>query len=256
MKRPVFCVFVLLASVGYGQKPERLTFEVVSVKPTPADERDGGIKALPGGQTYQARNVPVKLMFSLMYKIPMQRISGGPAWLDTDRWNVDAKAAHAYSLDDLHIMYQNLLADEFKIQFHKEVKEGSVYALTIDKGGLKMKPNSTEQDFKIPISGDRNGFMGTRVPMEYFCWWLGQAALGRDGRPVLDKTGLKGFYDFSLSFAPELPPGVDASQLPPGLMDRPPIFTALKEQLGLKLEAQKGPVDYVVIDKAEKPVEN
>jgi uncharacterized protein (TIGR03435 family) len=247
-------MFMLMAALAASQ--ERLTFEVSSIKPTPADARSGGIKALPGGQTYQARGVPVKLIFSLMYKVPMRQISGGPSWLDSDRWDIDAKAAHPYNLDDLHTMFQNLLADEFQIKFHKEVKEGPVYALTIDKSGSKMKLNESPQDFEIPIQGNPSGeIIGKRVPMNYFSWWLGQV-LQRDSRPVLDRTGLDKFYDFKLSFAPELPPGVDTSNLPAGMMDRPTIFVALKEQLGLRLDAQRGPVEYYVIDSAVKPAAN
>ena len=88
--------------------------------------------------------------------------------------------------------------------------------------------------------------------MNYLCWWLSQVALAREERPVIDKTGLDQFYDFTLEFAPELPPGANAENLP----DRPNIFTALKEQLGLKLEPQKGPVEFYVIDHAERPAAN
>jgi uncharacterized protein (TIGR03435 family) len=165
---------------------------MASIKPA-ANRQGGGIKALPGGQTYEARGVPVKLIISLMSKIPMRQISGGQGWIEADRWDIDAKAAHSYSLDDLHIMFQNLLTDKFKLKFHKEVKERPVYGLVIDKSGLKMKVNESAQDFKIPINGDRTGVTtGTRVPMEYFCWWLSQVPLGRDGRPLIDRTGLKG----------------------------------------------------------------
>jgi uncharacterized protein (TIGR03435 family) len=80
--------------------------------------------------------------------------------------------------------------------------------------------------------------------------------LRNDDRPVIDKTGLTGNYDFTLSFAPELPPNFAKENLPPGFLDRPTIFTALKEQLGLKLEPQKGPVEYYVIDHVEKPAAN
>jgi uncharacterized protein (TIGR03435 family) len=247
---------LLIGALVYGQKQDRLTFEVVSIKPANPAQMGGGIKPMPGGQTYEAKNVPVKLIFALMYKIPMQRISGGPGWLDTDRWDIEAKAAHSSNLDDLHTMFQNLLADEFKIQFHKEVKEVPVYALVVDKSGSKMKLNESEQDFKIPLNGGPDGeTIGIRVSMPHFCWWLSQV-MARDGRPVIDKTGLDKFYDFKLSFAPELSPKVEGSNLPPGLMDRPTIFVALKEQLGLKLEAQKGPVDVYVIDRAEKPATN
>lgn len=88
--------------------------------------------------------------------------------------------------------------------------------------------------------------------MEYLTWWLGQI-LQQDGRPVIDKTGLEGNYDFTLTFAPPLPPDFPQDRLPPGFADRANIFQALKEQLGLRLETQKGPVEYFVIDSAEKP---
>jgi uncharacterized protein (TIGR03435 family) len=257
-------VSLMAAPLVHGQdKPARLTFEVASIKPSqPAGrgggrgEGGGGIKALPGGQEYSAQNVPVKLIISLMYKVPIRQITGGPDWLDTDRWNIEAKADHSYSLDDLHIMFQNLLADRFMLKFHKEIKEGPVYALTVDKSGSKMKINQTEQDFKIPLEGGKDGVtIGTRVPMQYFCWWLGQV-LQRDERPVIDKTGLDKYYDFTLAFLPELPPDFPKENLPPAFLDRPSIFDALREQLGLKLLAQKGPVEFYAIDHVEKPAEN
>jgi uncharacterized protein (TIGR03435 family) len=91
--------------------------------------------------------------------------------------------------------------------------------------------------------------------MEYLCWWLGQG-LQKDGRPVIDKTGLDENYDFRLSFAFKLPPGVPKEKLPPGYLDRPSLFDALREQLGLQLRAQEGPVEYLVIDQVEKPAAN
>ncbi len=230
---------------------------MASIQPSKAGEfAGGGIKPLPGGQEYSAKNVPVKLMIALMYKIPMRQITGGPGWLDSELYDVDAKADHSYNLDDLHVMFQNLLADEFKLKFHKEIKEGPVYALMLDKSGLKMKVNESEQDFKIPINGGRDGMItGKRVPMQYLCWWLGQV-LQRDERPVIDKTGLDKNYDFTLVFTPDLPPDIRKEDLPPGFLDHPSIFDALKQQLGLKLEAQKGPVEYYVIDHVERPAGN
>lgn len=148
---------------------------------------DEAAASKPCGQTYKAENVPVKLIISLMYKVPMRQISGGPGWIDSDMWDIEAKAAHSYSLDDLHIMFQHLLEDEFKLKFHKDIKEGPVYVLTVDKGGSKMKLNETPQDFEIPIGGGRGGVItGKRVPMNYFAWWLGQM-LQQDQRPVIDK---------------------------------------------------------------------
>jgi uncharacterized protein (TIGR03435 family) len=247
----------LLSTLVHGQdKPARLTFEVASIKLAKPGTRGGGIKALPGGQEYTAQNVPVKLIISLLYRVPARQIQGGPAWFETDGYDIEAKADHSYNLDDLHVMFQNLLADEFHLKFHKETHEGPVYALMVDRSTSKMKLNESAQDFKIPITRSQDGTaIGIRVPMSYFCWWLGQA-LQRDERPVIDRTGLDKNYDFTLAFAPELPPDFPRENLPPGIRDSPTIFEALKQQLGLKLEPQKGPIEYYVIDRVERPAAN
>jgi uncharacterized protein (TIGR03435 family) len=234
---------------------------VAAIRPSDPGVRDGQIKAMPGGNGYLAKNIPVKLMISLMYKVPMRQIKGAPDWLASDGYDVQAKADHPYNVDDLHVMFQNLLADRFNLKFHKEIKEGPVYALMVDKSGPKIKLDESKQDFNIPMNDNQDGVtIGKRVNMEYFCWWLGRV-LRTDDRPVIDRTGLDKHYDFTLSFAPVLPPNVSredlASGLPaPGPLDRPSIFDALKQQLGLKLEAQKGPVVYYVIDHVERPSEN
>src|SRR6185312_7334884 len=105
-----------------------------------------------------------------------------------------------------------------------------------------MKVNESPEDFNIPMNPGPQGFVGRRVPMPYLSWFLGQT-LQADGRPVIDKTGLTGNYDFTLTFSPEL-------------RDRPSIFNALREQLGLKLTAERGPVEYYVIDSVERPSDN
>lgn len=251
---------LLFIALLHGQeKPARLTFDVASIKPfKPAPgARGGGIKQMAGGIGYLASGVPARLIISVMYRMPVTRIKGGPGWLDTDLWEIEAKADKAYDSDDLHTMFKNLLADEFKLRFHEESKEGPVYVLSVDRGGPKMKVNDNPPDFEIPIGGGPGGVTtGRRVPMEYLCYWLGLVPLRLDERPVLDKTGLKGNYDFTLLFLPDLPPGVDKDQLPAKFLDRPNIYDALKQQLGLKLESQKGPVPTMVIDSVEKPAEN
>lgn len=258
-------VGLMSLSFAYGQdkpqdspqtEPGRLTFDVAAIRRSDPNVRDGRIKAMPGGNGYSAQNIPVKLMISLMYKVPMRQIKGAPDWLATDGYDVEAKADHPYTVADLHVMFQNLLADRFNLKFHKEIKEGPVYALTVDKSGLKMKVDESKQDFSIPMNDNEDGVtVGKRVNIEYFYWWLGRV-LHQDERPVIDRTGLTQNYDFTLSFAPVLPPNVSQARLPPGLLDRPSIFDALKQQLGLKLEAQKGPVVYYVIDHVERPSDN
>jgi uncharacterized protein (TIGR03435 family) len=234
----------------------RLTFDVISIHPSNPTEPGGFVKAMPGGQGYIAQTLPIKLLISLMYKIPARQITGGPAWLDSDLYDIQAKTDKPHNLDDLHTMFQNLLADRFNLKFHVEKKEGNIYALTIDPSGLKMKLNTSPPDYVIPIefNGEASA-TGTRVPMDYLCWQLGQA-LQDDERPVINMTGLSGNYDFKLVFRPQLPTGADATDLPPALRDRPDLFTALRDQLGLKLKPQKGPVTMIVIDHVDKPSEN
>jgi uncharacterized protein (TIGR03435 family) len=252
----VLCFLSAPASFAEPTTPTRLTFEVASIRPSQPGNGIYTIKPLPGGSGYTAQNAPVKLMIALMYKVPMRQIIGGPDWINTEPYDVEARADGSHSVDDLHVMFQNLLADRFNLKFHKETKEGPVYALTVDKSGLKMKADGTGQALGIPIvPATGGGFTGTRVPMPFLTWWLGQQ-LQNDGRPVVDETGLTESYDFTLSFAPQLPPNVSRDALPPDLQNLPSIFDAVEDQLGLKLEATKGPVEYFVIDHIEKPSAN
>jgi uncharacterized protein (TIGR03435 family) len=233
-----------------------LTFEVATIRPAKPGEQGGMIRPLPGGDGYVVQNMTIKTMMATLYRVPARQITGGPDWLGTDGFDVQAKADHAYSLDDLHTMFKNMLADRFHLKFHEEAKEGAVYALRIDKGGLKMTPDPAGPDLKIPI-GLPNHFVytGTRVPISYLCFWLG-LQLQNGARPVVDQTGLTQVYDFKLSFMPNLPPGISAENLPPEAQNLPSIFDALKEQLGLRLDPDQGPIPYYVVDHADRPTEN
>jgi uncharacterized protein (TIGR03435 family) len=234
----------------------KLEFEVASVKPAKPDPEGMIIKPLPGGQIYQARNANVRLMIRLMFHLTDDQLSGGPSWLGNDIYDVDAKADRPRTLEELHVMFQNLLIDRFKLQFHTETKVMSAYALTVDKSGAKMTVNPSPENFDIPYRGVGFGEMQfTHVSMPYFTWFL--AGFPAIGRPVVDQTGLKQFYDFTLEWAPEIPPGADpeiVAKLPPtnGL----DMFTAIRQELGLKLESGKVPVPVMIIDHAEKPTEN
>lgn len=196
-------------------------------------------------------------MMATVYRIPARQIIGGPDWFDTLRFDVEAKTDNAYSLDDLHTMFKNLLADRFALRFHLKTKEGPVYNLLTDKSGVKMTPDGNlGGDLKIPIMPTGPGqFIRTKVPISYLCFFL-SLVVRDDPRPVIDKTGLTQVYDFRLEFAPEPPPRGSTDNLPPELQNRPTIFEALREQLGLRLEPAKGPVDYYVIDRLNPPSPN
>jgi uncharacterized protein (TIGR03435 family) len=233
----------------------RLTFDVVSIHPADPGAQGGRIKPIPGEHGYTAQNFPVRMMIALMYKIPARQIEGAPDWITTEGFDVEARADGPHSVDDLHIMYQNLLADRFGLRFHHDVREGNIYALTVDPSGLKLKPNTSPEDDQIPVSGNPAHTSGVRVPMVYLTWFL-SLLLQADGRPVVDETGLPGNYDFTLSFRPILPPDASPDALPPEQQDLPTLFDALRTQLGLRLTATRGPVDHMVIDHIEKPTAN
>ena len=236
---------------------QRLEFEVAVIKPSPPNEQPGGIKADPGGQTYRAQGVPVQLMIQLMWKLHPSQIVGAPDWLNKDLWDVMAKADTSHNLEDLHTMYQNMIIDRFKMKFHWDERDMPMYALVQDKGGEKMKLNPDPEPFNFPIQGTAFGKLeGKHCDMRYLTWFM--SGMPWVGKPVVDQTGLdkSTSYDFTLAYdlGSELPPEVAArGNLPPA--PGPDFFIAIREQLGLRLEATKGSVPVMVIDHIEKPSE-
>jgi uncharacterized protein (TIGR03435 family) len=258
---PVSLSLLFLTAAALTQTPSlptpeqaNLRFEVASIRPSKPDAPLGSIKAAAGGDGYTAQGEPVRVMISLMFRIPERQIKG-PDWIEKDRFDIVAKADEKYTVDELHAMYQNLLIDRFKLKYHLETKEANAYVLTVDKGGPKMVLDDKPEDYSIPwIPQGYGSVKGTHVPIPYLCWQLGQI-LQDDERPVVDETGLKGKYDFTLVW---LPGNADQfrDKLPADVFDRREIFSAVRDQLGLKLTAQKGPVTYFVIDHIEHPTED
>lgn len=250
-------IVLLPAADGFCQlKTDTARREVASIKPSNADANGGIIKPLPGGQTYVATNMPVKVMIKLMFHLNDRQISGGPGWLDNDLFDIEAKADRPRTIDELHVMFQNLLIDRFNLQFHNEMRTLPAFELVVDKPGPKLTENHSPENFDIPVRRTGFGKMeATHCPMSYFSWLLSQAL----DKPVIDQTGLAQFYDFKLEWTPEPPPGLagrpDAAATLPAT-NGPDIYTALREQLGLKLESHKGPVEVMVIDHIEKPSAN
>jgi len=244
------------AVVGQDRQPQ-LAFDVVAIHPSPPDATGGIVKPLPNGTGYTVQNMTAKTMMATMYRIPARQIEGGPDWFGFDRFDVEARADRGgYSIDELHTMFKNLLKDRFGLDIHVDTREGPVYILTVVRGGTKMKSDGSKAGLNIPMMPAGPGrWTGTKVPMEYLCWFLGQVS-PNDIRSVIDETGLKDVYDFELSFAPELPPGVSSDSLPPELRSLPALRDALEEQLGLVLKPAKGPVNYYVIDHVDKPSAN
>ena len=259
----------ILVGITHAQsKAEALTFEVASVKPADPAARGIRIRFSPGGGL-DAQNAHVKQLIMLAYDVQSFQVSGGPGWLDSQGFDILAKAppaAGAYAgtgpitpeqRKQIQQRIQALLADRFQLVIHRDSREAPVYALVVAKNGHKMKESVLDEGLR----GGRGTISADGVDMTLLAGFLG----GRLGRPVLERTGLTGKYDFKLEWTPE------SSELsgkggPEGPGEKgeaagadplgPSLSTALQEQLGLKLESRKAPVETLVIDRAEKPSAN
>lgn len=238
----------LVLAQGSPETAPRLSFEVASIRPAqPGRGGMHGIRPLPGGQRYVASGVPVALMVKLMYRLTDRQVVGGPAWMYDELYDVQAKAARPATVEQLHEMFRNLLADRFGLRFHWEKREMRADVLKIVEGGLKMKRSAEEHPFDVPIQpGGPGKAIGRDVSLAHLCWWLSQML----DTPVLDGTGLNGGYDFALEWAAE-PIRGPLAETDPG-----ELFAAVRSQLGLRVESRKRLVRVFVVERIERASEN
>ena len=237
-----------------------LSFEVASIKPNRSGARNSGFKRFIGGQL-DATNITLKMLIAFAYDTPEDRILQGPAWIESERYDILAKPDQAMdqpndrSIATIKLRTQTLLADRFKLTLNKESRQLPIFRLLVDKGGPKhlLPPKGATPDLFT------NGRHVTcqAASMAFFAK---NFLAGQVGGPVFDETGIEGKFDFSMNWSPaDIQPGkpIDAGdeRNAPDPM-APSLFTALREQLGLRLEAGKGPVEVLVIGHAEKPSEN
>jgi len=249
----------LLAIPLLAQAPDKnLRFDVVSLKPSDGSRQGGGIRPAPGGQRFEAWNCPIKLMIQVAYRVKPEQVTGGPGWLDSDRFDMEAKAEKPSTGDELHTMLMNMLVDRLQLKYHREKKEMAMYALTAgSEPKLTPHPSANSGEPWIDIAQTKFLHMkltATSVNMNYVAFRL---SLLMD-RPVVDMTNLKGDYDFTMEYTRDLPPGISEGALLNGeAIDTsgPTIFEAVKK-LGLSLKPAKGPVDVIVVDHVEKPTGN
>jgi uncharacterized protein (TIGR03435 family) len=235
-----------IAAACRAQSPE---FEVASIKPTRSGVTERSFTPSPGGRLTTS-NATVKSLIAFAYQVMPEEIVGGPAWLETDGFDIEAKAPDPkVTPAQFRQMIQSLLARRFRLAIHRDAREGSVYALVQAKNGSKLveaRDDNAEVSMRIEGPGQMTGVKAT-MPM------LANTLSRPLRRKVIDETGLKGSYSFTLRFAPEAKPGRPESAPE---TDVPTIFNALREQLGLMLKPGKGPVDVFVVDHAEKPAAN
>lgn len=243
---------LVLANAGVAAQAQATSFEVASIRPSPPGTRGTYVNLPPPGREFTTKNVPLATLIQVAYHIQDYQLSGGPGWMASDPFDIAAKADHDVDRAEIRRMIQALLADRFKLTVRRETKELPVYDLVVAKSGSKL-PESREGDGGFRWGGGR--INGRMVSMTDFVEVLSASM----GRPVLDRTALTGRYDVKLQWTPEHfvsheGPGVKNEPQPDP--DGPSIFTAIQEQLGLKLEARKGPVETIVVERAEKPSEN
>jgi uncharacterized protein (TIGR03435 family) len=254
------------------------TFDVVSVRPTQIAADRTAIESPPNGDGITMRNVTVHEMIDYAYSFNHpELVSGLPEWAKTKNYDLVAKVAEAnlaafrkLNQQRRRQMLQAVLAERFQLKVHREPKEVPIYALVVGKKGAKMKEAAPADQY---ASGSKSedgtpagagtliptakGLTGQAVQMATFALMLSRLNLGRE---VVDRTGLTGRYDFTLRCAPTeaMRPVINGQMQPVSEEDAalPSIFTAVQEQLGLKLESTKGMIEGLVIDHIEQPSEN
>jgi uncharacterized protein (TIGR03435 family) len=271
-----------------GPAAQAPAFEVASVKRNNSGDGSTTRRMQPGGTTFI--NVTLRQLIIGAYGVQSFQVFDGPSWITSDRFDITAKAEGAPSPEQMNLMLRSLLADRFKLVVRHEQRELPIYTLVKAREdgqlGPSLKPAAVDCGpsgrgrggpppappappgargvASAPLAGCRAMIAPGRIeiggqPMSQLATLLANQV----GRPIVDKTGLSGGYDLQLSFLPDggrggplgaAPPG--APPLPPIDPDAPSLFTALQEQLGLKLESGRGPVDAIVIVSVEPPTED
>jgi uncharacterized protein (TIGR03435 family) len=249
-RQQFFAVFAGFALALSAQAPAQ--FDVATIKPAPP-QAEGRTSTRMSSDTDKGEmnctNVNLKEVVGRAYKVQQYQITG-PEWIETERFDIVAKFPPHSAGDQFPPMLQALLADRFKLALHRETKDLPMYALVVAKDGPKFKPSETEG---LTINSSRTHWhVAAKASMHRFAEILAEEV----GRPVVDQTGLSGLYEMTLDWAPDQSPAPNdaaANDASAG----PSIFTALREQLGLRLDSTKGPVEILVIDHADKtPSEN
>jgi bla regulator protein blaR1 len=269
--------FFAVVAGALAQAPtHKPQFEVASIKPADPNDRGTRIGFEPGGR-FVASGITVNFLIQQAYGVRDFQISGAPGWIGSARFNISAKPdaetaaeiqkgnGNPFDRDStMSAMLEALLEDRFQLKITHETREMPVYELVVAKGGSKLKESSVPTGDGSGRGGGPQIRMGRGLltfkagPMEILAMQLSNQL----GRTVIDKTGLKGSYDFELKWTPDFgqqplgPREVGGPEgAPPVDANGPSIFTALQE-LGLKLESTKGPVEILVIDHVERPSEN
>jgi uncharacterized protein (TIGR03435 family) len=257
-KTALACAVLLALTAGPGRAQSAvtpLTFEAAAVKPCepgtpePPGQRMGMVRyTFPGGR-FEARATTVEFLVEWAYDLLPSQHSRGPAWMENDRFDVVAKAAGNATDDEMKRMLQALLAERFQLKFHRERQEAPVLVLGLGKNAPKLFPPKEGETHAlriIPQMDQDQKIVSYHVAATRFSFrQLNQTFARQLERVIVNDTGLEGDFDFTLDFTPD--------ENRPNPLDPSLIVTAMRDQLGLTVKAQKGPVDYLAIDDVQKP---
>ena len=241
---------VYVAGVIYSQSAAGPQFEVASVRPSRADATNGGSSVNTRDGRLTMTNVTLRQCIVAAFRVKEYQLSGGPGWLNSDRYDIVAKADQP--VKDLMPMLQTLLAERFQLAIHREGRMFQAYVLEVAKNGPKLEKAGPEGGSNT--SSGRGTITAQRTTMDRFSDTLSRTM----ERPVVDRTGLEGAFNLKLEWTPDTaqPSKTSGDGKPAESVLGPSIFTAIQQQLGLKLEGPKAPIEILIIDRAEKATEN
>jgi uncharacterized protein (TIGR03435 family) len=247
MKYSGIAIFI---AVGVCSAQIPPAFESATIQISKSLDATSGYDTSPRGLSI--RNKTLKDCIRLAYNVKVAQLSGGPKWVDTDRYNIEAKSKRPAEEPELMRMLQTLLKERFKLEMRRETKMVPGYAIAVLKTGLKIRevePGPAHANTR------RGSLRAEAVSMTKLAETLSDLL----GAPVTDSTGVAGVFTFALDWTPEAArPGLSSDDAPPSALpdmpEGPSLFAAIQEQLGLKLEGRRGPLDVLIIDRAEKPV--
>ena len=237
-------------------KPSFNAFEVATIKPIEHDAKGGRYIVMQGPHRFVAKDYTLKLLIAAAYDLNSKEITGGPGWMELQHFDIEAVTPGEGKPDRRQqmAMLRDLLKTRFGLRFHRDEKQFSVYQLSVDSGGPKMKKSTAPADESPALIStvypDKIHLPARNASMEDFVAMLQRAVLDR---PVTDNTGLTGRYDFDLTWAPDETQFGGEVPVAPSDAPSPPLFTAMREQLGLRLVATRGAVSALVVDAAVKP---
>ena len=235
------------------------SFEVATIKLSPPDEQGKFFTVTRGSNQVRTGNTTLSDLVTFAYGVHPKQVINAPDWADKDKFDILGKpdAEGVPNQAQLRTMMQKLLASRFQLTFHKDTRELSVYELVVAKSGPKLTPSATQGDLPGLFFRGLGDLPARNATMADFAGLLQAAVLDK---PVVDHTGITGRYDFELKWTPDQSQfeALGGIKTPPAdNPDAPPdLYTAIQQQIGLKIDATKAPTEVMVIDKVEKPSPN